>query len=72
MSREPAPKSDETKNEFEQLAQDKQLSLAQEIGAFLVENKKWWLLPIVLALGIVGVLAVLGATGAAPFIYTLY
>lgn len=72
MPREPVSESDKPKNEFEQLARDKQLSLVREVSAFLVDNKKWWLLPIVLALGLVGILAVLGATGAAPFIYTLY
>lgn len=39
---------------------------------FLAHNRKWWLMPIVLVLGLVGVLLVLGGTSAAPFIYTLF
>ena len=58
--------------EFEQLAQETQPSLAQELFLFIVENKKWWLIPIVLVLSLVGLLAILGSTGAAPFIYTLF
>ena len=64
--------SDDVKSEFEKLGQEKQLNLAQEFMHFLGENRKWWLAPIVIALGIVGVLAVLASTGAAPFIYTLF
>lgn len=43
-----------------------------ELWDFLKHNKKWWLIPIVLVLLIVGVLVVLGGTAAAPFIYTLF
>jgi hypothetical protein len=62
----------DVKSEFEKLGREKQLNLAQEFMHFLGENRKWWLAPIVIALGIVGVLAVLASTGAAPFIYTLF
>ena len=60
-----------SQNEFEQLGDEQQLSLAQEFWLFITENKKWWLIPIVLVCALVGVLALLGSTGAAPFIYTL-
>lgn len=65
-------KTNEAQNEFEKLGQQKQANLVQEFTHFLSENKKWWLAPIVIALGIVGVLVILGSTGAAPFIYTLF
>lgn len=58
--------------EFEELGQGKQLSLAQEFWLFVTHNKKWWLLPILLVFGILGVLVALASTGAAPFIYTLF
>ena len=57
---------------FEELSQDKQLGLATEFLMFIKENKIWWMLPIILVLGMVGVLAFLTTTGAAPFIYTLF
>ena len=60
------------KDEFEKAGQQKQLSLVEELFLFVKENKKWWLIPILLVLAVVGVLVVLGSTGAAPFIYTLF
>lgn len=44
----------------------------REFIAFLAHNKKWWLLPIVIVLLVLGGLILLGGTGAAPFIYTLF
>jgi hypothetical protein len=43
-----------------------------EFLAFLKENKKWWLIPVTLAVLLFGLLVLLGSTGAAPFIYTLF
>ena len=36
------------------------------------ENAKWWLLPFLIVFGILGLALVLGSTGAAPFIYTMF
>lgn len=38
----------------------------------LRHNKKWWMIPIIAVLLLFGVLLILGTTGAAPFIYTLF
>jgi hypothetical protein len=46
--------------------------LFADLIGFMSENKKWWLTPILLVLALLGALLVLGATGAAPFIYTLF
>jgi competence protein ComGC len=44
-----------------------------ELWAFMKERKKFWLLPIVLVLVLVGTLLVLTQGSAvAPFIYTLF
>ena len=48
------------------------LSIVGEFTLFLKQNKKLWLLPIVIALLLVGVLIVFGGGAAAPFIYTLF
>ena len=49
------------------------LSLASEIWAFLRIRKKWWLLPILLFLGIFGAMLLLTqGTAIAPFIYALF
>ena len=62
----------EEQNEFEQAGQEKQLSLVEEFFIFVTENKKWWLIPILLVFAVLGLLVTLGATGAAPFIYALF
>jgi len=46
--------------------------IGRELIEFLWLNKSWWLLPIVLVLGVLGVLVALSGTAAAPFIYTLF
>jgi hypothetical protein len=59
--------------EFEKLAEGENLPIWQEFLLFLSENKKWWLLPILIVLGLVGVLVVLGGgSGLAPFIYPIF
>ena len=60
------------KNEFEQAGDEPSQTLVQEFLQFIVENKKWWLIPILLSFGLIGLLVALSSTGAAPFIYTLF
>jgi hypothetical protein len=49
------------------------LSLVTELGAYLSARKKWWLLPVITILVVVGGLLVLAqASAVAPFIYTLF
>lgn len=62
------------KNEFEQAgATQAERGLVAEFWDFLKENKKFWLIPLVLALLLLGGLLILGANPAtAPFIYTLF
>ncbi len=49
------------------------LELIADLWAFMRERKKFWLLPIVLVLLLVGSLLVLTQGSAvAPFIYTLF
>ena len=62
----------DAKSEFEKAGEGRQLSLVEEFLLFVVQNKKWWLIPILLVLGLLGLLVVLSSTGAAPFIYTLF
>jgi len=49
------------------------LSILAEFWGFLKVRKKWWLMPIVLFLVLLGALIVLTQGSAlAPFIYTLF
>ncbi len=60
-------------SEFEKAAADAQSeSLIGEFWAFLAQNKKWWLAPIVIVMLLLAVLIFLSQTAAAPFIYTLF
>lgn len=59
--------------EFEEVAQQQgDTSLPGELWLFLRDNKKWWLLPILVVLALFGLLVLLSGSGAAPFIYTLF
>jgi len=60
------------KTEFEAEAEGEQVGLTTEFFHFLKHNKKWWLTPIIIVMLLVGALAVLGGSAAAPFIYTLF
>ena len=55
-----------------QLARAKPTPLLLEILGLLARHKKWWLAPIILVLLLLGLLIALSASGAAPFIYTLF
>ena len=71
---EPTPKPPgEFDSEFEKASANFQgESLASEFWAFLAENKKWWLLPIMIVMLLLGTLILLSSTPAAPFIYNLF
>lgn len=59
-------------NEFEKLGDEQEMSILRECWAFIAENKKWWLLPMMIVLGLVSVLILLTSTGAGPFVYALF
>ena len=49
------------------------MSLLKELWAFMKARKKFWLLPIILIMLLLGALIVLSQGSAiAPFIYTLF
>lgn len=49
------------------------MSALVDLWAFLKERKKWWLVPIVLVILILGLIILLGSSSAiAPFIYTIF
>ena len=58
--------------EFERLAKQQRVSLVVEFWCFLKHNKKWWLLPILLVLLLLGLIVLLAGTSVAPFIYTIF
>lgn len=49
------------------------VDLLKDLWAFMIERKKFWLLPIIVVLLLLGALIVLAEGSAvAPFIYTLF
>ncbi len=48
------------------------MEFIKDILNFLMERKKWWLLPIILALLILGLLLIFAESSAvAPFVYPM-
>jgi len=49
------------------------MSVVTDFWQFLRDRKKWWLLPMIVVLLLIGVLIVMTSGSAiAPFIYTLF
>lgn len=49
------------------------MSLFSEMWAYMKERKKWWLMPVILVMVMVGALLVFAQGSAlAPFIYTVF
>lgn len=59
-------------SDFAQQAAGQDSGLLAELWDFLVHNKKWWLLPILIVLALVGCLVLLSGSVVAPFIYPLF
>lgn len=61
----------DTAKDFELLASQPR-GLVGELVDYLRHTRKWWLAPVLLMLFLLAALILLGSTGAAPFIYTLF
>lgn len=59
-------------NDFEKASQEKQSNLLSEFMGFLKQNKKFWLLPLVLVMLLLAGILIAASGAAAPFIYTLF
>lgn len=57
---------------FAQAGKGSRESFFAEYMHFLKRTKKWWMAPLIFLLLLFALLVVLGSTGAAPFIYTLF
>jgi hypothetical protein len=63
---------DESDSDFAKQAEAPDRGLFAEFVAFLGENKRWWLIPIIISLILLGFLLFLGQGPLAPFVYTLF
>jgi len=48
------------------------VGLARELIELILHNKKWWLVPVIVVLLVIGLLVVLGSTALAPYLYPLF
>ncbi|MFH1747459.1 MAG: DUF5989 family protein [Planctomycetota bacterium] len=46
--------------------------MLRDLWSFLGHSKKWWLLPIIIAMLLLGALVILSSASLAPFIYPLF
>lgn len=65
-------KPDESVSEFESSAKENRPGILRELVEFLGQNKKYWMIPLVVLLLAIALLVILGGSAAAPFIYTLF
>jgi len=50
----------------------KRRSLIADFWEYLMENKKWWILPIIIGMLVIMLLVAVGTPALLPFIYTLF
>ncbi len=56
---------------LEEFGDESRPSIVQEFYWFLRENKKWWLIPLIVMFVVLGLLLLASETPLAPFIYTM-
>lgn len=64
--------SDQPKTKFTDVKPVRDKGVLGEFWGLFMDNKKYWMLPIILLLLVFGVLVILSGSSAAPFIYTLF
>lgn len=69
---QPHSDADERARRFEAQAEAPEIGFWEDFWLFLRKSKKWWLLPLLASLLLVGAISILSASGAAPFIYTIF
>lgn len=57
---------------FEQRAAEKPPGLLRDLFDFVRQNRKWWLVPILVVLLLLGLLLILAPTVLGPFLYPLF
>ncbi len=58
--------------EFQERARQARHGFLREIWGFLRDNKKWWMIPMLSIILILGALVLVSGSPVAPFIYTLF
>jgi hypothetical protein len=72
VSPHPPPDPEDAARRFAEAASRARRGLLADAAAFLRENRKWWLAPILVVLALLGLLVLLAGSGAGPFVYPLF
>jgi hypothetical protein len=72
MSPLPSENRQAAADDFSREAEEPSPGLVREIWDLLRFNKKWWLIPVVIAVLLGSLLVFLSSTVFAPFVYTLF
>lgn len=64
--------SDRQAEEFQRLGERKRPSLLAEFRHFLVEQKKWWMIPLLVPLAIYTAFLIVSVSSGQVFIYRLF
>jgi hypothetical protein len=57
---------------IDDISDNQSQGLVKEFWSFLMHNKKFWLIPIIIVFVLFGLLIVFGGSSVAPFIYPLF
>ncbi len=57
---------------IDEISADQSRGLIREFWSFLLHNKKFWLIPLIIIFILFGFLIIFGGSSAAPFIYPLF
>ena len=67
-----AENQDKEQDSFSSLEEEDQIGIVREFIEYIRENKKYWLIPLLAILLVLGLLLLGGSSPLAPFIYTLF
>ena len=70
--KEPQNEAPNSEAELARLADEGDIGILRELLAFVRQENRWFLIPILVVLLLAGLFAFLSSTAAAPFIYALF
>jgi hypothetical protein len=66
------PTSESRSERLDRIARGHKSGLVREYWSFIRHGKKWYQIPIIAALMVLGGLVIAGGSAVAPFLYTLF
>jgi hypothetical protein len=72
MPTDPKPSDREHAEEFQRLSEQQPSSLLMEFLHFVKEQKKWWLIPLLVSLAVYAAFLIVSISSGPVFIYRLF